>query len=698
MSRIFTLFLCLCLATACSLSAAESDAEFSKDRNRLLAYILSQQLPGHHFRQTPMNDELSRAAFALYLKQLDPRKRFLLAADVDQLRSFADHLDDELGRGKIILPDVGKEILTRRVNEVRGFVDALLDQGFAVEKEESLETDPKKLDYAKDQASLRQRWQKIVRYSVLDRYLDLVEEKAEEKEEAESTEIDASLMEAAVASAKKRIHRNLDRVLQETRQDHYHRYFDAVGRAFDPHTNYMPPETKEDFDIHMSGSLEGIGALLKEDDGLIKVVRIIVGGAADRQGQLMAEDTILAVAEKDEEAVEISDMRIHEAVHYIRGPKGTEVRLTVQRPDGTRLVIPIIRDVVQIEEAYVKSTVLDAGKGKKIGYIRVPSFYHDFSRTQGEARNVTDDTLAALEQLKERGIFGLILDLRNNGGGALTDAVELSGLFLPGGPVVQVKNSRGKVRILADDDPGVFYDGPMIVLVNQFSASASEILAAALQDYGRALVIGGEHTHGKGTVQALVDLNQNIPLLHFKKYDDLGALKLTIQKFYRINGQSTQFKGVDADIVVPGIFDYLESGEQYLENALKWDTVNPVQYDVWKGPGFDVDKSRQVGRKRIEASARFAKIRQESRLAEERSARTRINLSLQSMIAERKETERIRQEMLAMGNQDVRPEENTEDSQPADLDEQLAEDPVVELASYLMQEPGATQGTVSWRR
>jgi len=324
---------------------------------------------------------------------------------------------------------------------------------------------------------------------------------------------------------------------------------------------------------------------LREEDGYIKVVSIIPGSASARQGKLEAEDSILEVAQKDGDPVEITDMRLRDAVRLIRGPKGTEVRLTVKKPDGVKVVISLIRDVVQIEETFVKSVLLDAPAGGKIGYIMIPSFYRDFEGTKNgnKARNCTEDTRKAIEDLKKTGINGLILDLRNNGGGSLVDAVDTAGLFIKSGPIVQVKNSSGAQRILNDEDSEIVYDGPLVVLVNQFSASASEIVAAALQDYGRAVIIGGRHTHGKGTVQTLVDMNENIPTLHLRSYDDLGALKVTIQKFYRVTGGSTQYKGVESDIVLPSLFQYLKSGEQYIDYSLPWDQVDPVPFVMYGG-------------------------------------------------------------------------------------------------------------------
>ncbi|MDD2465180.1 MAG: S41 family peptidase, partial [Desulfobulbus sp.] len=463
---------------------------FDTERNELIALILSQQLPAQHFSHEALDDNLSKKVFDLYLRQLDPRKRFLLRTDVKQLGAFSTHVDDELSRGNVVLPDAGMEVLNDRIRMVDGFIDPLLARGFDFGAKEHLELEPKKIEYSESKDTLRERWRLGLKMQVIEAYFDILNQK-KKQDPAITQLIDPAKhpaeMKDAVKKVRESIHRSLNRLLQQTRQDHYDRYFDAVTRAYDPHSDYMAPTSKEDFDIQMSGSLEGIGALLREDEGLIKVVRVIPGSAAEKQGQLQAEDIILAVAEKKGEPVDISEMRIREAVSFIRGQKGTEVRLTVQKPDGSKLTIPIIRDVVRIEETYVKSTVFTLGK-KSYGYLRIPSFYRDFSAQSNgeEPRNVTDDTVAELAKLKRKKISGLIIDLRNNGGGALTDAVQISGLFLPGGPVVQVKDSHGSIRVLEDEDPGIDYNGDLIVLVNQFSASASEILAAALQDYGRA--------------------------------------------------------------------------------------------------------------------------------------------------------------------------------------------------------------------
>ncbi len=694
------ILLFLVVISPCSAKTAPP-AEFNEERNKLIAVMLSQQLPMQHFSHESLDDDLSRKVFDLYLRQLDPRKRFLLKTDVEQLSAFATHIDDELKRGNVVLPNAGMQLLNERISQVETMIDPLLDRGFQLEREESLESDPKKMDFPTDEAALRERWRLSLKMQVLDSYFDTLDQKRKDHPESVkdiSPEQHQKELHDAVQKVRTSTHRALTRLLLQSRQDHYDRYFDAVARAFDPHSDYMAPTSKEDFDIQMSGSLEGIGALLREDEGLIKVIRIIPGSAAERQGQLQAEDAILSVAEKDGEPVDISEMRIREAVSYIRGPKGTEVRLTVQKPDGAKRIIPIIRDVVQIEETYVKTSVIKTEGKAAIGYLRIPSFYRDFSAQSNgkESRNVTDDTVEELRKLTKQGIGGLILDLRNNGGGALSDAVRISGLFLPGGPVVQVKDSQGDIKILEDEDLDVAFDGPIIVLVNQFSASASEILAAALQDYGRAFVIGGRHTHGKGTVQAMMDMNKNLPVLQFRNYDDLGALKLTIQKFYRIDGGSTQFKGVEPDLVVPSMFDHLKTGEQHMDYSLPWDQVERVDYTRWQGHRFDHAKAEKEGRRWVANNPVFKKVKAEAEKAKKRSEQTSVKISLAALWKERQELAASRKEAQAMG---LLPEgDDEEDLKPATeerkLDEITATDPMIQVSAFLIRDALAGETSI----
>ncbi|MBU0665154.1 MAG: carboxy terminal-processing peptidase [Proteobacteria bacterium] len=644
-SSVFSCFIlsAFLLFSSIGTGSANGLATVDMGRNRMIGYMISRQLPGMHFSDKQMDDSLSRAAFDLYLKQLDFQKRFLLQQDIDVLSTYSQSIDDELLRGNVTLPQKGFDLLTIRIQQVEKMVAEILAADIDVTQKESYETDPEKLTYATDDQGLREYWRKILKEQIISKYLDALTEQQAAKEKKSDELLWKEARERVAKQNKQFFHR----LHQETLQDHFDRYFDAVARAFDPHTDYMPPDNKEDFDIHMRGSLEGIGAVLREEDGYIKVVSIIPGSASARQGHLEAEDSILEVAQKNGDPVEITDMRLRDAVRLIRGPKGTEVRLTVKKPDGVKVVISLIRDVVQIEETFVKSVTLDAPVGGKIGYVMIPSFYRDFEGTKNgtEARNCTEDTRKAIEDLKKTGINGLILDLRNNGGGSLVDAVDTAGLFIKSGPVVQVKNSSGVQRILSDEDPEIVYDGPLVVLVNQFSASASEIVAAALQDYGRAVIIGGRHTHGKGTVQTLVDMNENIPTLHLRSYDDLGALKVTIQKFYRVNGGSTQYKGVESDIALPSLFQYLKSGEQYIDYSLPWDQVEPVPFVKFSDKKIDLNRLIAASERRVKFDPGLQAIADEAKKAEERSKDTVVSLQLSDMKKRREEAELARKKI-----------------------------------------------------
>ena len=705
------LFACLALFfTASSALAAPPVEEFDINRARLLSFILRGQINQNHYSQKPIDDALSRAAFDLYLKQLDGQKRFLLKEDAEKFSVFATQIDDEINRGRLELAALGARVMSLRVAQVEKLAGELIEQKFDFSVDESLETDPEKLDFCKDEAELRERWRKILKFQVLVRYLNLLEDE-EDKAKSDGKKLvktQAELLEIARDKVRKSNADFFDRMRKETEQDHFDRYFNAIARAFDPHTNYLPPQSKEDFDISMSGSLEGIGATLQEEDGYIKVIRVIPGSASSRQGQLQAEDIILEVAQGKGEPVDVTDARLRDAVSLIRGKKGTEVRLTVRKPDGRRLIIPIIRDVVQIEETFVKGTILeDEANKKKFGYIRIPSFYRDFKNTVrgGDGRNSTDDVRAELAKMNKAGIDGLVLDLRNNGGGALTDAVSITGLFIEKGPVVQIKNRNGRINVLSDQDPAIDYRGPMVVLINKFSASASEILAGALQDYRRAVIIGSEHSYGKGTVQTMADLDANLPFLNLDQYRPLGAMKVTTQKFYRVSGESTQYRGVVPDIILPDPLRHVEAGEQYVDNSLPWDSVASTNFTPWRAPLTlppRIDRSQE----RVDASEEFNDILAETERAKERREQTKQSLALEVVRKEREEEKKLRTSKLmghgAMGlnddEADAKKERSLDDAEreKAWLKE-LAEDPYIgesrrilrDMATPLKENPSA---------
>ncbi|WP_136806632.1 carboxy terminal-processing peptidase [Desulfosediminicola flagellatus] len=668
---------------------AQEKGEVDQKRNRLIGYMISRQLPVMHFSDKVMDDDLAEAAFTLYIKQLDYQKRFLLKKDVDQLRAFAPYIDDNLKRGSITLPDAGFSIINERIAQVEKMVEEILVERVDPKAKGTLESDPDNVEYVADLEQLRERWKKILQVQLNNRFLDLEADQKSEKVKKS----DSELWDETYEKVAKRNRNFFHRLNQETLQDHYDRFFNAVTRAFDPHTNYIPPASKEQFDINMRGSLEGIGALLREDDGLIKVVRIIPGSASARQGRLEAEDIILQVAEGPEEPVDITDMRLRDAVRLIRGPKGTEVRLTVRKPDGVKDIIPITRDVVQIEETFVKSAVIDAPDGSKIGYIFIPSFYRDFEKNGNQGgRNSSADTRKELKSLVAQGVKGVILDLRNNGGGALVDAVEVTGLFIDHGPVVQVKNSNGAERILRDENYGVEFDGPLVVLVNKFSASASEIVAGALQDYGRAVIMGDVHTHGKGTVQTIIDLNENIPLLHLRTYEDLGALKVMIQKFYRVTGGSTQYKGVEPDVVLPSLLKHIESGERYLEYSLPWDRIDPVDYSA-SPKRLNIEKLNARSLARIGDDQGFKTIVEESAKAEERAKDTLVSVDIDDIRAKLEEARKAR-EKIGVFYKKYRDEEGADDDFETDTAtpeekkkewlEEILDDPYVGEASRVI--------------
>lgn len=696
----------------------QNEIGYDKSKAKLLSYIIAKQLVENHYSHKPINDSFSEDAFHLYIKQLDPQKRYFLQGDLDALKPYAKTLDDEMRSGQIIFPTVAEELLKQRAVQISSFLDEIETASIDFMANDFLEVDPEKLSFCKNTEELKARWRKTLKYQIISKYLDLIDineakEEAktalnapDEKDETNSTVVnteapdvpkktDAELRKEANEKIVKSNRELVKRLLERDKMDVYDRYFSVVARAFDPHSSFMPPTQKEDFDIHMRGSLEGIGAVLQEDDGFIKVMRIIPGGAAFRQHQLNAGDIILMVAQGDEDPVDITDMKIRDAVRLIRGPKGSQVRLTVKSAEGKVSLITITRDVVELEETFVKSTTLTNSSNQKIAYLKIPTFYRDFLQTSmgGVGRNVTDDVKEALENINKVKTQGLIVDLRNNGGGALVDAVKIAGLFIKTGPIVQVKTSNNQAEILYDYDKDVYYDGPIVVLINRFSASASEILAGALQDYNRAIIVGSDHTYGKGTVQTLINLDTKLPFfgVNVSKYKPLGALKITTQKFYRINGESTQQKGVIPDIVLPDRFKYAETGEKYMENSMPWDTIEPITYDVW-GKRFNLESLKKLSSNRVQNDKEFKLIEEEARESKKRLENTFVAIDLDSL---KKDRDMIKKITLAehgsahgFGSLDSADEKDAPDlskeGQQKLMVEKLREDPyVIESLSLL---------------
>lgn len=623
-TKQISIFLLLIVFFVVECVYASEIPEFDQKRNQIIGYALYKALPAFHYSHKEMDDALSRKVFHLYLKQLDYQKRFLLDSDVEKLRVLEPSMIGNLARGTTVLPKIGYHIMKERIAQVEKIVDQIMSKGFDVQRKELYEIDPDKVVYAADLEELQDRWRRIMKSMVLQYYFEV----AEGSEKTVGNVPDDELWQQAMEMATKANTDFLHRMSQETLQNHYDRYFNVLAEAYDPHTEYFPPLKQEEFEIQLTGNVEGVGATLRDEDGFNKVVSIIPGGPAAKQGMLQPEDIILQLKEKGGAPVDITDMRPRDAARLIRGAKGTEVILTVKKPDGSKKVIPLVRDVVQIEESFVQDTLLESPDGRKIGYIQLPGFYRDFEKTgRGEnGRNVTDDTRKALRKVAKAEVDGIILDLRNNVGGSLIDAVNIAGMFIGAGPVVQIKTSNGDVQVLNDTDPDILYDGSLVVLVNTFSASASEIVAAALQDYGRAIIVGGEQTYGKGTVQNNIPLNNYLKATGTEKFGDLGVVKVTTKKFYRITGDSTQYKGLEPDIVLPSTFEQQRSGEKYLDYALPWDEIKPASYSLFESRPFDLERIVEASQQRTAKNPRFHAIAREAKNAEERSRQTADSL------------------------------------------------------------------------
>ena len=612
-------------------------------REVVLGNILKGALENMHLSNKQIDNGLSENAFKVYLERLDYGKQFLLQSDVKSLEKSKREFDDMLISGELAILEASSELLNKRIGQIDKYVETLLNKPIDYSSKETIETDPKKRHFPANEKELYAHWSKLMKYEVMSRIVDTKEEQnglaTDEKGNKKKPTSDKKLSDVEIekdarAKVLKSYKKIFARLVNEKYSDKLDKFYNSITKVFDPHTNYLVPEEKEDFDIDMSGKLEGIGAILREDNSYIKVEKIVPGSASWKTKEVEAEDIILKVGQGREEPVDVVDMSLRDAVKLIRGKKGTEVRLTLKKPNGLIKVVPITRDVVEIDESYVKGTVLELTTNKtKIGYINIPKFYRDFNDRAG--RNVTDDTRKEIVRLNKEGVEGIIVDLRNNGGGALEDARMISGLFIEKGPIVQVKAHTGAVDILADTDSTIDFQKPTIVLINRFSASASEIVAAALQDYGRAVIVGGEFSHGKGTVQAVVDLDGYVSPMA-KSYSPLGALKITIQKFYRVNGSSTQYKGVTPDIILPDQFSHLESGEKFLDYSIPWGEVKPVKFDKWKNK-LDVKALRANSLARVKKNQKFAHILESMKWFKEQKARTKRSLSLVDFEKERKE-------------------------------------------------------------
>jgi len=608
--------------------APTPSAKPSPQKEAKLMEAILYGLERYHFEPKAIDDRFSRQVFNLYLKNIDGGKRFLTQSDVDQIKPFELQLDDQAHAGSFEFFDRAVALLEASLAKTQGWYREVLAAPIDFSKNESFETDGDKLPWSKNDAELRSRWDKWMKYEVLSRVNDelATQEKPDYVGEKKS-------FETIEAETRKKVldiyDRWFKRMLKADRNRRMEIYLNAFINVFDPHSGYFSPQEKADFDVKMSGKLEGIGARLQSDGEKTTVTEIVPGGPAWKMQELEAKDVILKVAQDNADPVDVMGLEIDDVVAKIRGPKGTTVRLTIQKPDGSVKVISIVRDVVITEEALAKSLLLHTDDvSDKVGYIYLPKFYADF--TPEGVTSCADDVAKELEKLKRENVKGVILDLRNNGGGSLRDVVRMSGLFIEQGPIVQVKSRNRQPDINADSDPRIQYGGPLIVMVNGFSASASEILAAAMQDYGRAVIIGTTGTYGKGTVQRFWDLDMatNDPTVK-----PLGEMKVTIQKFYRITGKTTQLDGVKPDIVLPDSYNYVDLGERENDHPLDATTIAPVAYsqDAYHVP--NLGKLIEQSNARVKTDATLKKIEENAQRLRRQKDMSKFPLQLEAFRA-----------------------------------------------------------------
>lgn len=604
----------------------------------LLVRVILENLKNYHYAPVEIDDSFSVKAFNYYIDDIDPAKRFMLASDVEQLSRYKYQIDDESRNGTYNFFNESLTLIEQKQLKARELYRQILNEKMVFDKDEYVDFN-EKVPFAKNDIELRDRWYKYLKYNVMLRLVSSldVQEKANEKGDTTVKQEPFDSLEYKARQAVLKNHDELfDRLTKMERKDRLNIYVNALTKVFDPHTNYFPPAEKDNFDIRMSGKLEGIGAQLQEKDGYIRVTKIIPGSPSALQGELKENDIILKVAQAAEEPVDIVDVRIDDAVKLIRGKKGTEVRLTVRKPDGSVKVISIIRDVVQLEETYARSAIIEDKDKKPVGYIYLPSFYADFSGEGG--RTSWKDVKAEVEKLKAENVNGIILDLRNNGGGSLQDVVDMAGLFIKDGPVVQIKSRGEAPYIMKDNNRDVTWDGALVIMVNSFSASASEIMAAAMQDYKRAVILGAGPTHGKGTVQRFIGLNET---LRDRNAPDLGSIKLTVQKFYRINGDATQLKGVVADISMPDNYTYIKTGEKEDESAMPFDRIEKTSYSIDPKYIKDLKKIQKKSMERTSKKDEMLLLEENARRWQKQNERTLYSLNLQKYREEEKANSEI---------------------------------------------------------
>ena len=576
--KVFTTVIIIGAVLFAFKTTEKQNGESPEIRHRKLLSTIGHLLETEHYSPRKIDDDFSKDVFKEYLKALDPEKNIFLQSDINALRVYETKLDDEIHGEPILFEPASSVIYEKRLVEARKIFEKVVQSPFDFNIDDSVLLD---VDVKLAPANENDRytyWYQILKYKALDRFVNLTEEREKNKtKEKFVIKADSTLEREARASVKKEYLKRFER-LEKTfdKEKRFELFLNTITGLMDPHTDYMAPVEKRSFTEQMSGTFYGIGAQLTQDDNGIKIASIQPGGAAWKSGQLVMNDVIVKVAQGAEEPVDVTGYETTDAVKLIRGNLGTEVRLTIRKPDGSYKIVALKREKIVLDEGFARSAIIQKG-ADKYGYILLPDFYADFEREDGA--RCARDVAREIEKLKAEKVKGIAIDVRYNGGGSLYEVVQMAGLFIDQGPMVQIRNKEGRSQTLADEVPGTIYNGPLVVMVNEFSASASEIFAGAIQDYKRGIIMGSTSTYGKGTVQRNVPFGK--PLDDLGIQTEYGAVKLTFQKFYRVTGSSTQRKGVVPDVILPDEYEFLKYREKDNESSLPWDEMDRAKFQVW---------------------------------------------------------------------------------------------------------------------
>ena len=617
------------------------------EKDKTLLGLIDFVITNGHYNAVPMDDKFSKSLFKSYMDALDQSRRFFLESDINEFKKYELEIDDLIKNKDLSFFELTYTRLQKRIRESKVVYKSISDKPFDFSVDENFNLDSDEISFAKNYTELKNRWRLQIKLSVLSSVTDKLKLEADKKlkdpkyKPKTLKDIEKESRESSVKS----LDDYFDFIEDVEKKDWFVVFINAMVVQFDPHTFYFAPEEKERFDISMSGKLEGIGARLQKKNDFTEISELISGGPAWRGKELEPGDIVMRVAQGNAEAVDVVGMRLDDVVKKIKGKRGTEVKLTVKKVDGTIKIISIIRDIVEIEETYAKSSVVEKD-GKKYGIIYLPKFYIDFENDDN--RDSAKDVAIEIQNLKKAGVEGIIMDLRDDGGGSLKTAVEITGLFIKEGPVVQIKSSQKNKEILEDKDVRVQWDGPLVVMINNFSASASEIFAAAIQDYSRGIVIGSKQSYGKGTVQNVIDLNQ---FVKGNTMGDFGALKTTTQKFYRVNGGSTQLEGVTSDIPLPDRYSYIKIGERDELHAMPWDKIDAANYQSLNNvENFNsvVEKSK----KRVAENVQFQLIDESAKWINDRKDDNVVSLNIDKFQKEQATIEEASKKFKVIGNYD----------------------------------------------